>query len=185
MWHSVIFPSSFWLFLYQQSVTQSPIFSDFILSLLGKQPPPINIIYSIFLLTNSTTYKPDLCLAYSPCLSWPFFSFWVLERWDCCKHRCGGMWGRKKLPAVHRCTIMGIQLHSSLHSWIHSYFHCIKPLNIYWRWFPKTKPLLRRCANLLLLPTTIVWDSELGHSTPRSEEVRQLSATTIVVCLQS
>lgn len=65
---------------------------------IRKPTPPINIIYTIFLLTNSTIYKPDLCLAFSPCLSWPFFSLWVLEKWDCCKHRCGGMWGWIKAP---------------------------------------------------------------------------------------
>jgi len=176
MWHSVIFSSLFWLFLYQLSVTQNPIFSDFILFLLRKQPP-INTTHSIFLFTDSTIYKPAPYLAYSPCrlFSLPFLSFWVLEKWNCCAssaHLQAAWWWNVEKNSLQYTGAPSwgsyFQLHSSLHPWIHSYFYFIKPLNVFWRWFPKTKSLLNRCANSLLLPTIIAWDHELGHSAPRS-----------------
>lgn len=142
-----------------------------------KNTPAINTIHSVFLLTDSTIYKPALHLAYSPCCpllatSPLTLGFGKVELYASNAHLQTAWWWNVGSNSLRYTGALpwgsSSQLYSSLHPWIHFYFYFIKPLNIFWRWFSKTKSLFNIRATSLLLPTIIARDHELGHSAPRS-----------------
>ena len=164
-------------------MTQSPAFSNFILLQLRKQLPSPQSILSTqcSYLTNSTIYKPALLyVVYSPCHSlltvFPFTLGLAEVEMSCIKCKLANKFPtvvkHRKLKNIESNFLQCAgalswsscsQLHSSSpHLWTHSCFYFQKPLNVSWRWFPKTKFWVSKCANLRLLPSLLVWDLELG-----------------------